>query len=131
MTSGAVTGTAPDSSFEPGLDAIAHYDVVASLAGSMADRDRVVAHRTRRVVMASLGVMREQKADHRRNRAVAIAATLMVFFVVAPPVWWIADTLIEEERLTSPMSEIAVWGFFMSTALLASALLAGWMRRRS
>lgn len=127
MSSGAVTGTAPES----GLDAIAHYDVVASLAGTMADSDRNVAHRTRRVVMASLGVMQEQKADHRRNRAVAIAATLMVFFIVVPPVWWIADMLIEEERLTSPVSEIAVWGFFMSTALLASALLAGWMRRRS
>jgi hypothetical protein len=105
--------------------------VLAALAGMTADRDRLVAQQTGRVVIASLGVMRGQKADHRRNRAVAVAATLLVFFVVAPPVWWMADALIEEERVTSPVSEIAVWGFFMITALLASALLAGWMRRKS
>jgi hypothetical protein len=61
----------------------------------------------------------------------ASAATLLVFFVVGPPVWWIADTLIEEERVTGMVSELAVWSFFMSAALLASALLAGWMRRKS
>jgi hypothetical protein len=55
----------------------------------------------------------------------------VVFFVVGPPVWWIADTLIEEERLNSLASEITVWGFFFSTALLGSALVAGWVRRKS
>lgn len=121
----------PDAVTGIGADARSGRDVVAALAGSAADRDRVVAHRTRRVVMASLGVMQEQKAGNRRSRAVALAVTLAVFFVVGPPVWWIADTLIEEERLTSLVSEIAVWGFFMCTALLASALLVGWMRRKS
>jgi len=123
MTSGAVT--------ETGANARTHRDGVMAFAGASADRDREVAQRTRRVVMASLGVIQERKAGHKRNRAVALAATLVIFFVVGPPIWWIADMLIEEERLTSIVSEIAVWSFFMSTALLASALLAGWMRRKS
>jgi hypothetical protein len=127
MTSGAITGTAP----ETGRDAGSHREVLAALAGGDAEMARATAHRTRRVVMASLGVMKEQKAGLRRNRALALAATLLVFFVLGPPIWWIADTLIEEERLTSVMSEITVWGFFLSTALVASALLAGWMRRKS
>ncbi len=106
-------------------------DLARALARNDADRDRAVAHRTSRVVMASLGVIKEIKADHRRSRAVAVAATLLIFFIVGPPVWWLADTLIEEERITSFLSEVGVWGFLMSTALLGSALLAGWLRRKS
>jgi hypothetical protein len=127
MTLGAVTGAATGGSSETTLIRAA----AESLYANDADRERAVAHQTRRVVMTSLGVMQEQKASRKRNRAVAIAATLLVFFVVGPPIWWIADTLIEEERVTSFVSQLAVWSFFMSTALLASALLAGWMRRKS
>ena len=127
MSSGAITDTSPERSTEMR----SHAEVLAALAGGDAEMARAAAHRTRRVVMASLGVMQEHKAGLKRNRAVAIAATLLVFFVLGPPLWWIADTLIEEERLTSLVSEITVWGFFLSTALLASALLAGWMRRKS
>jgi len=127
MTSGAVTGTAPATGTSTG----SHREVVAALAGMDAGRDRAVADQTRRVVMASLGVLQEQKAGRKRNRAVALAATLLVFVVVGPPAWWIADTLIEEERITSLAGEISVLGFIVCTALLASALLAGWVRRKS
>jgi hypothetical protein len=101
------------------------------MAGFNGDRDRATADRTRRVVMASAGLMKEQQAGRKRIRAMALAATLVIFFVVAPPIWWIAETLIEEEHLTGLVSELAVWAFFSVTALLGSALLAGWLRRKS
>lgn len=101
------------------------------MSGFSGDRDRATAERTRRVVMASAGLMREQQAGRKKIRSMALAATLVVLFVVGPPIWWIAETLIEEEHLTSLMSELAVWGFFSVTALLGSALLAGWLRRKS
>lgn len=126
MTSGGVTGTAPDT----GTDTGSRAEIVAALSGCRADRECEVAHRTRRVVMASRGVIEEQKADHKRNRAVAVAATVLILFVVGPLAWWVADTLIEEEHLTSMVSQISVWTFFVSTTLMASVLLAGWMRRR-
>lgn len=102
-----------------------------ALAGCSGERDRATADRTRRVVMASAGVMQEQRAGRKKIRAMALAATLVIFFVVAPPIWWVAETLIEEEHLTSTLSELAVWGFLSVTALLGSALLAGWLRRKS
>ena len=123
---GTVTGTAPGA----GNDASAHRDMLAAIAGNHAAQDCKVAHHTRRVVLASLGVMQEQKAGLKRNRALALAATLAVFFIVGPPVWWIVANFIEEGRLASLLSQLTVWAFFLSSALLAAVLLAGWLRQR-
>lgn len=124
-TPGPVVGTAQDNG------RATRSELAEAMAGLSGERDRATADRTRRVVMASAGLLQEQRAGRKRIRAMALAATLVIFFVVAPPVWWIAESLIEEEHLTSMVSELAVWGFFSITALLGSALLAGWLRRKS
>jgi len=105
-------------------------EIIGAAAGVQADHERGVAQQTRRVVMASLGVIKEQKVGRRRIRALALAAILIVLFVVGPAVWWIAETLVEEGHLGSLTCQLSVWSFLLISALLGCVLLAGWLRRR-
>jgi Na+-driven multidrug efflux pump len=103
----------------------------ASISPEMsAERDREVAHRTRRVVLASAGVLNEQKEGRKRTRSVALAATLIVLLVVGPLVWWAADNLISGEHMGDLTSEFSLCVCILCPALLAAALMAGWLRKR-
>jgi hypothetical protein len=106
---------------EPGL--------LSALAGTEADRTTEVAQRTRRVVSVSLGLMREQKANLKRNRSVALAVTLLVPVLLGPFIWWAVMQLLSTGRLYDPGSQLALWVCMLCPALAAAVLVAGWTRR--
>lgn len=95
-----------------------------------ADRDRNVAQTTRRVVMASLGVMRDQKALRKRSRSLALAAMLVVLLIIGPLAWLAVDHFIAGGHLGDLTTEFNLWVCILCPALLAAALVAGWLRNR-
>jgi len=108
----------------------AHRDLLAALAGKDAGRERAVAENTRRVVMASAGVIRDRRADGKRRRAVALASILLMLLALGPFVWRVADDLIGGEHWTDIATQTSLWVCVVCPALLAAALIAGWSRMR-
>jgi hypothetical protein len=106
-------------------------DLMAALAGVQAGRDRDVADRTRRVVRTSLGVMRDQQAGRHRIRAVALAAILVMVLALGPLIWYEVDNLFAGEHLGSVTCQAGLWVCILCPALVAAALVAGWVKNRS
>lgn len=104
-------------------------ELLSALAGNQASRDCAVAHKTRRVVMASLGVMIDQKAGRKKSRAVAIASILLMILALGPFFWHVADDLIGGEHISDLATQTSLWVCIACPALLAAALIAGWRRK--
>lgn len=104
-------------------------ELISSLAGNEAGRDRDVAQKTRRVVLASLGVMHGQKEGRKRSRALALAAVLVVLVGLGPFAWHVADDLIGGENLGDIATQTSLWVLILLPALLGAALIAGWRRK--
>jgi len=104
----------------------------AELAAQLGDanRDRRVASDTRRVVMASMGVLKDQKASRNRSRSLALAATLVLLLILGPLVWIAVDHFFAGGRMGELTTELTLWACILCPALLAAALVAGWLRNR-
>ena len=121
----------PGAANRSGAGASSDRDLAAAPRTGTADREREVAQSTRRVVMASLGVIKEQKAGRKRGRAIALAAILVCVFVLGPLIWWAVDDVVAGEHLSDLTCQFALWICILCPALLAAAVMAGWLRRRS
>ncbi len=108
----------------------ARRDLLSALAGNQAGRDRAVAHKTRRVVMASLGVIQDQKAVRKRSRAVASVSILLLVLALGPFLWRVADDLNGGEHFSDIATQFSLWVCILCPALIAAALVAGWARKR-
>ncbi len=126
MKTGELVGETASPS-RPGAES--NHDLLSALAGNQASRDRAVAHKTRRVVMASLGVMKDQKAGRKKSRAVAVASILLMGLALGPFFWHVADDLIGGEHISDIATQTSLWVCIACPALLAAALIAGWRRK--
>jgi len=118
------------ASASPASGAAADRDLLSALTGKQAGRDRAVAESTRRVVMASLGVIKDQQAGRRRTRSLVLAALLLALLGFGPLAWRVADDLIGGEHISDIATQTSLWACIVCPAVLAAFLIAGWSRSR-
>ena len=106
----------------------AHRSLLSALAGKQAVRERAVAHKTRRVVSTSLGVMQEQQAGRKRSRALALAALLLVLLALGPFAWHVTDGLLGGEHMADIFTQTSLWICILCPVILAAVIVAGWAR---
>lgn len=106
-------------------------DLLSALAGTQGGRDGAVAQRTRRVVLASLGQLQDQKASRRRIRAVALAVLLLVVLAMGPFVWRVVEDLIGGEHFIDLATQFSLLICIFCPAVVAAVVVAGWARRDS
>ena len=128
LAGGSETG-AKDNRGPVSADSVS-AELVSALSGKQAGREQAVAYRTRRVVLASHGVMQDQKAGRRRGRALALASILLVVLAMGPFVWRATDDIIAGEHWSDVATQGSLWICILFPALVAAALVAGWMRQR-
>ena len=104
-------------------------DLVAALSGKRAAREGAVANRTRRAVLGSLGLLREQEAGRKRTRSIAIAGLILAGLGMAPFAWRLADDLFGGEHICDLTTQLSLLICVFCPALVAAVLVAGWMRR--
>ena len=109
---------------------VAKRELLSALAGKQAARECAVGENTRRVVMASLGVMQDQKAGRQRSRHLALASFLLLLLALGPFVWRVSDDLIGGEHISDMATQTSLWICILCPAVLAAVLVAGWARKK-
>lgn len=105
-------------------------DLLDAIAGRQAGRDRAVAEKTRRIVLASHGVIQDQKAGRRRTRSLVLASLVLALLAFGPLAWRVADDLIGGEHISDIATQTSVWACILIPAVLAAVLVAGWSRSK-
>jgi len=103
-------------------------DLLSALAGKQAGRERAMAENTRRVVMTSAGVMQDQRAGRKRSSSLALASIVLMLLALGPFIWRVSDDLVGGEHWTDMATQTSLWVCIVCPALLAAALVAGWLR---
>jgi cation transporter-like permease len=105
-------------------------DLLSSLCGREAGRDRQAAEQARRVVGVSCGVLRAHHEACRRSRTVVLAAILLTLLLLGTLFGSAVYTVFEEEILAGQFGQLIVVALFLAAAVAVMVVLAGWIRRR-